>query len=46
LIKEILAIFEQSGEVGASKKKAIFEKMQRIQELGLPPEEVAAKISV
>jgi hypothetical protein len=46
LIKEIVAIFDQSVEVDASKKKIIFEKMQRIQELGMPPEEVAAKISV
>ena len=46
LIKDIINLFNESDNITGDVKKDIFEKMQAIQELGMPPEAVAAKISV
>lgn len=45
-IKDIIKMFDDSDKLDSNVKKDIFEKMQAIQELGMPPEEVASKISV
>lgn len=46
LIKDVVRMFESSDILSDETKKHIFTKMQEIQELGMPPDQVASKFAV